>query len=44
MKKIEGLIIPLIAVLLAFLVGGIIMAELGTNQYTAYAALIMGAF
>ena len=44
MKKIEGLIIPLIAVLLAFLVGGIIMAELGTNPFTAYAALFMGAF
>ena len=44
MKKIEGLIVPLIAVLLAFLVGGIIMAALGTNPFTAYAALFMGAF
>lgn len=44
MKKIEGLIIPLIAVLLAFLVGGIIMAALGTNPFTAYVALFMGAF
>lgn len=44
MKKIKSCIVPLIAVLFAFIVGGIIMGCLGTNPFIAYAALFTGAF
>ena len=36
--------IPLIAVILALIVGGIIIVATGTNPFTAYRALMQGAF
>lgn len=43
-KKMINIMIPVAAVLVAFIIGGIIMACLGTNPFAAYVALIKGAF
>lgn len=43
-NKIMGLLIPMLAVLLAFLVGAVIIACLGANPISAFRYLIQGAF
>lgn len=43
-NKMMNVLIPILAVLIAFVIGGIIMACLGTNPFSAYAALFEGAF
>lgn len=41
---VQGLLIPIIAILLGFLAGAIIMISSGTNPITGYAALLEGIF
>lgn len=43
-KKTQETIIPILSVLIALILGGIIMAVLGNNPFEAYAALFQGAF
>lgn len=42
-KKLSGLFVPLISILLAFIIGAIIMAALGANPLDAYQYLIKGS-
>lgn len=42
--KSENIIIPLIAVILAFLIGGVIIAALGSSPVDAVGYLVQGAF
>lgn len=42
--KIVKVIIPVISILIAFVIGGIIIAGLGKNPFEAYAYLFSGAF
>ena len=43
-KSLTGLIVPVLSVLLAFIIGAIIMAGMGTNPVVAFSALFKGAF
>ena len=43
-KNATGLIVPLLSILLAFIIGGIIMAALGANPLEAMQYLIKGSF
>ncbi len=43
-KKLENILIPITAVLIALLIGGVIIAYLGENPVTAYYYLFTGAF
>ncbi|MBP9510645.1 MAG: ABC transporter permease, partial [Fusobacteriaceae bacterium] len=43
-KKIEGIIIPIIAVFIALLIGAVIISYLGENPVKAYYYLFSGAF
>ena len=43
-KNASGFIVPLLSILLAFIIGGIIMAALGANPAEAIQALIKGSF
>lgn len=42
-QKIFAFIMPFLAILLAFIIGGIIILTLGNNPFSAYAALFEGA-
>ena len=41
-KSLTGLIVPVLSVLLAFIIGAIIMAGMGTNPVVAFSALFKG--
>ncbi|MEE1086413.1 MAG: ABC transporter permease [Schaedlerella sp.] len=43
-KSLTSFIVPLLSVLLAFLIGAIIMAAMGSNPLVAFRALFQGAF
>lgn len=43
-KSLTSFLVPLLSILLAFLIGAIIMAAMGSNPATAMAALFKGAF
>ena len=43
-KNVTGFIVPLLSILLAFIIGGIIMAALGANPFVAMQYLIKGSF
>ena len=43
-KNATGLIVPLLSILLAFIIGGIIMAALGANPLEAMQYLVKGSF
>ena len=43
-SKYLSIVVPIISIILAFIVGGIIMAVIGQNPIEAYAYLIRGAF
>jgi len=43
-RSLRGTIVPLVAVLLALLIGAIILALSGANPFEAYGALIQGGF
>lgn len=43
-KSLSALLVPLISILLAFIIGGIIMAALGANPFLAVKYLFQGAF
>ena len=43
-KAFGAFLVPLLSVLLAFLIGGIIMAALGANPFLAVKFLFQGAF
>ena len=43
-KSLTSFLVPLLSILLAFLIGAIIMAAMGSNPVTAMAALFKGAF
>lgn len=44
LKNASGLIVPLLSILMAFIIGGIIMAALGANPLEAMQYLIKGSF
>lgn len=43
-KSLTGFVVPLLSILLAFVIGAIIMAAMGSNPATALGALFQGAF
>jgi len=43
-QEFESTLVPVVSILLAFVIGGIIMAALGANSFTAFRYLFQGAF